>query len=55
MINNIELESVNNFAYLRRKITSDGKITTDIISKIAQNKQTIFKKKKNIHHKNFKH
>lgn len=42
---------MNNFTYLRSKITSDGKNTTDINYRIAQAMQVLFKKKKNIHYK----
>jgi hypothetical protein len=37
---------VNDFTYLKSKITSDGKNTTVIICRIAQDEQTFFKKNK---------
>lgn len=44
--NNIKLENVNSFPYLRNKITRDGKSTTDMNFRIAQAKLVFFKKKK---------
>lgn len=43
-IDNIKLENVNRFTYLGSKITSDGKNTTDISSKLNRHS---LKRKKN--------
>lgn len=54
-INIIRLERVNSFIYLRSKISSDGKNTTNINCRVMLAKQVFFKNKKTIHHNNSRH